>query len=348
METKGIIFNIQKFSIHDGPGVRTTVFLKGCPLRCKWCANPESQLSRVQIMYDSRKCVHCQTCVHTCPQKAITADRQEFREYVRDERTDSCPQNALTADGQELREHVPAEQTDSRPMTAIATDGQDRIRIDFHRCDGCLRCVEACPGRALSSEGEYKTVDEVVSICMQDRDFYEESHGGVTISGGEGMCQPDFVEELIARLKENHIHAAIETTGHVSEEVFHRLAPLFDLLLFDVKHYSPEKHKDGTGVTNELIIKNLTWAHKQGLHILPRTPVIPGFNDSLEDAGGIAALLKQIGLPRIQLLPFHQMGERKYEFLNRDYTFTGVRALHPEDLTEYQKCFTDADIDCFF
>ena len=282
MEMKGIVFNIQKFSIHDGPGVRTTVFLKGCPLRCKWCSNPESQLSRVQIMY-----------------------------------------------------HISA-----------AEDG--RIHIDFNRCTGCLACVQGCPGRALTNEGEYKTVDEVVDVCMQDVDFYEESGGGVTISGGEGMVQPDFVEALILRLKEKGIHTAIETTGCVSPEVFHRLAPLFDLLLFDVKQYDSEKHKIGTGVGNELIVENLRWAHEQGLNVLPRIPVIPGFNAELSDAEGIAKLLHDIGLDRVQLLPFHQMGERKYEFLNRDYEMTGVKALHPEDLTDYQNVFLNLGIECFF
>ena len=300
METKGIVFNIQKFSIHDGPGVRTTVFLKGCPLRCKWCSNPESQLSRVQIMYHSDNCEHCQKCVGTCPEKAISA----------------------------------------------AKDG--RIHIDFNKCTGCLSCVQGCPGRALTNEGEYKTVDEVIDVCMQDVFFYEESGGGVTISGGEGMVQPDFVEALILRLKEKGIHTAIETTGCVSPEVFHRLAPLFDLLLFDVKQYDSGKHKMGTGVGNELIVENLRWAHGQGLNVLPRIPVIPGFNAELSDAEGIAKLLHEIGLSRVQLLPFHQMGERKYEFLNREYEMTGVKALHPEDLTEYQKVFLDQGIDCFF
>ncbi len=125
-------------------------------------------------------------------------------------------------------------------------------------------------------------------MCMQDVDFYEESGGGVTISGGEGMVQPDFVETLILRLKEKGIHTAIETTGCVSPEVFHRLAPLFDLLLFDVKQYDSEKHKMGTGVGTELIHKNLRWAHEQGLTVLPRIPVIPGFNAELSDAEGIA------------------------------------------------------------
>ena len=300
MKIKGIVFNIQKFSIHDGPGVRTTVFLKGCPLRCRWCSNPESQLSKIQIMYRSDNCMHCLRCVETCPEKAI----------------------GETSDG--------------------------RIHVNFNKCTGCLACVRGCPGRALTNEGEYKTVDEVVDVCMQDIDFYEESGGGVTISGGEGMMQPDFAAALISRLRENGIHTAIETTGYVEEEVFHRLAPLFDLLLFDVKHYDSEKHKKGTGAGNELIIRNLRWACEQGINILPRIPVIPDFNTELTDAAGIAKLLGDIGLLRVQLLPFHQMGERKYEFLNRRYELSDIKALHSEDLTEYQKIFYDYGIECFF
>jgi pyruvate formate lyase activating enzyme len=222
------------------------------------------------------------------------------------------------------------------------------ILINFGKCTGCLECVHGCPGRALTHEGEQKTVDEVLEVCMQDADFYAESGGGVTVSGGEGMMQPDFVEALILRLKEKSVHTAIETTGHVSSQVFQRLAPQFDLLLFDVKHSDSAKHKWGTGAGNERILENLRWAHDQGLNILPRIPVIPGFNAEREDAEGISALLADIGLKRVQMLPFHQMGERKYEFLNRDYELTGVKALHPEDLQEYQKVFLDKGIDCFF
>ena len=250
MDQKGLIFNIQKFSIHDGPGIRTTVFLKGCPLRCRWCANPESQSSLIQTMNDN------------------------------------------------------------------------------------------------TEAGEYKTVSQVLEICLQDMDFYLESGGGVTISGGEGMMQPDFVEALVKKLKEAGIHTAIETTGYVKEEIFQRLAPLFDLLLFDVKHYDRKKHFLGTGVYNDRIISNLSWAAEQGLTILPRIPVIPDFNDSPEDAKGLAALLKKIVLKEVQLLPFHQMGERKYELLDRDYAYTGVKALHPEDLEDYQAAFKD--LRCFF
>lgn len=296
--TKGIVFNIQKFSIHDGPGIRTTVFLKGCPLRCKWCANPESQLERVQILYDENKCVGCQTCVHICPQKAIS--------YT------------------------------------------DKITVDTDRCVGCLQCVHNCPQKALSFEGEYKEVQTIVDTCMQDIDFYEESGGGITISGGEGMAQPEFLKALVSALKENHLHVAIETTGYIQEDTFKELAPMFDLLLFDVKQADTNKHFAGTGVHNALIKKNLTWAVSQGIEVLPRIPVIPGFNAELEDAQQIAQYLLEIGLKRIQLLPFHQMGERKYELLNREYELKNVKALYPEDLQEYQAKFIEAGVSAFF
>ena len=299
MKETGLVFNIQKFSIHDGPGVRTTVFLKGCPLRCKWCANPESQSKKVQMMYDREKCLGCQSCVKTCPENALS----------------------MTENG---------------------------IRVEHDKCTGCLECEKVCPGRALSHEGDLKTVKEVFDICMQDEIFYEDSGGGVTISGGEGMVQPDFVCSLVDMLKEKGIHTAIETTGSVASEVFQRVAPKFDLLLFDVKHHDSQKHKAGTAVGNELIVENLRWAKQQGIEILPRLPVIPGFNDSLEDAAGIAALLKDIGLEKIQLLPFHQMGERKYEFLGRNYELKEIPMLHREDLEQYREEFLKAGIDCFF
>lgn len=295
----GLVFNIQKFSIHDGPGVRTTVFLKGCPLRCKWCANPESQSGRVQIMYDREKCLSCQSCIKACPENALTMEN-------------------------------------------------GHIHVNHECCTGCLDCEKVCPGRALSHEGDYKSVKEVYEVCMQDEVFYEDSGGGVTISGGEGMMQPDFVIELVRMLKDSGVHTAIETTGCVGEEIFRKLAREFDLLLFDVKHYNSEKHRQGTGVGNDQIIKNLRWAHSEGIEILPRLPVIPGFNDSLDDARGIASLLKDIGLKKIQLLPFHQMGERKYEFLGKEYSLKEIPMLHREDLAEYREVFIKDGIDCFF
>ena len=296
---KGITFNIQKFSIHDGPGIRTTVFFKGCPLRCEWCSNPESQIKNVQILHDQSKCSYCLSCVAACPNGAITHE-------------------------------------------------DNKIIINEDKCVGCLTCVNSCPNRALSYEGDYQTIEEIVDICMQDIDFYEESGGGVTISGGEGMSQPDFLKKLIAELKKNSVHIAIETTGYVKKETFEELARELDLLLFDVKHYDREKHYNGTKVYNDLIVENLKWAIDNGIEVLPRIPVIPDFNDSLEDAEGLAKLLVEVGAKKVQLLPFHQFGEKKYELLNRNYKYKNKKALYPEELEEYQKIFLDKGLNCFF
>ena len=296
---KGITFNIQKFSIHDGPGIRTTVFFKGCPLRCEWCSNPESQIKNVQILHDQSKCSYCLSCVAACPNGAITHE-------------------------------------------------DNKIIINEDKCVGCLTCVNSCPNRALSYEGDYQTIEEIVDICMQDIDFYEESGGGVTISGGEGMSQPEFLKKLIAELKKNSVHVAIETTGYVKKETFEELAKELDLLLFDVKHYDREKHYNGTKVYNDLIVENLKWAIDNEIEVLPRIPVIPDFNDSLEDAEGLAKLLVEVGAKKVQLLPFHQFGEKKYELLNRNYKYKNKKALYPEDLEEYQKIFLDKGLNCFF
>ncbi len=300
MELNGIVFNIQKFSIHDGPGVRTTVFLKGCPLRCKWCANPESQLTKPQILYHSKDCAHCGTCVASCPEQAVSMD------------------------------------------------GGGRIHIDFAKCRGCLTCVHGCPRRVLTCEGEVKTVDEVVEVCMQDVDFYEESGGGVTLSGGEALMQPDFAEALLKELKARGIHTAMETTGFAPPEVFDAVTASADLLLFDMKHWNAEKHREGAGVDNTLILENMRRAIAGGKAVLPRLPVIPGFNDSLEDAAGFVRRLREVGAGRVQLLPFHQFGENKYALLGKTYADEAVPALHKEELTEFRQVFLDAGVDAFF
>lgn len=251
MKMQATIFNIQKFSLHDGPGIRTVVFFKGCPLRCKWCSNPESQSPKPQLM-----------------------------------------------------------------------DGEMK---------GCLM-----------------TVEEVVDVCMQDIDFYLESGGGVTLSGGEALVYPDFAVELLRNLYEKGVHTAIETTGYARADIFEKVVCHLDLLLFDVKHYDDARHFEGTGVHNKRILENLQYAIRQGMKVLPRIPIIPGFNSSLADAQGFSELLNRVGAKRAQLLPFHQFGEKKYEMLHRDYQLSKCRALHPEELEDYKNVLLKNRIDCFF
>lgn len=295
----GIVFNIQKFSLNDGPGIRTVVFLKGCPLKCRWCANPESQSSKIQVLWDSSKCISCRGCVSSCGEGAISYE-------------------------------------------------EGMIYIDEKRCTGCLSCVKNCPGRALKVEGEEKTVEEVLKVCLQDVDFYEESDGGVTLSGGEALMHPDFSVELLKALKEKGIHTAMETTGYAAPEVFRRVMEYVDYFLFDMKHWDEEKHMEGTGVSNQIILRNMKYAISQGKKVLPRIPVIPGFNESLKDAEGFVERLKEVGAGQAQLLPFHQFGEKKYDMLGKDYSYTDVAALHEDDLREYADIFRKRGISVFF
>lgn len=293
------IFNIQKFSLHDGPGIRTVVFFKGCPLACKWCSNPKSQNPSIEITWDKSKCVHCLKCVQICPQKAIT-------------------------------------------------HSNNKIIIDRRKCDGCLKCVDECSQNALNNEGEYKEISDIINEILKDLPFYEESNGGVTLSGGEVLSQYKQAIELIKECKKHNIHVAIETTGYASQNEFKALIEDVDLLLFDMKHYDSDKHYEGTGVYNEIIIENMTYAVNSGKMIIGRIPVIPGFNASLKDALEFSKLLKKIGVKEVNLLPFHQLGQRKYELLNRDYSLKLVKQLHPEDLKDYQKVFLDEGLNCYF
>ena len=296
---KGTIFNIQKFSIHDGPGIRTTVFFKGCPLRCTWCANPESQQNKIQILHEQKKCTMCKKCLKKCSVNAIE----------------------------------------------ISDSG---YKINHDKCIQCRQCVDACPSRSLSVEGKTPNIDEIVKRCLDDLDFYIESDGGVTLSGGEVLSQPQFARALISALKKENIHVAIETSGYASLETFQSIATKVDYIMFDVKHYDSLKHIEGTAVSNKRIIKNLKWALENHINLLVRIPVIPNFNETIEDANHFVTLFQEIGLTKVQLLPFHQFGENKYDALHLVYPYKNVKALHKEDLLDYQAVFINHNIECIF
>ena len=291
---EGCIFNIQKFSLHDGPGIRSVVFFKGCPLRCKWCSNPESQNFNIEVVWDKSKCTKCLQCVKNgnhqieCIDDAIVATYDENTNY-----------NIL------------------------------------------------CPNQALKVEGRKQNVESIVDEVMKDEMFYEESGGGVTLSGGEALSQSAFAIALCKALKQKGVHIAIETTGFASSEVFQAVIENVDLLLFDIKNYDTIKHEQACGVANAQIITNMKYAAQQGKKIIARIPVIPDYNDTLSDALAFARVLKSIGITQVNLLPFHQLGASKYELLGMEYTMQDTKQLHPEDLQEYKEVMIKEGLDCF-
>lgn len=255
MEKKGIIFNIQKFSINDGPGIRTTVFFKGCPLQCRWCSNPESQNRFMDI-----------------------------------------------------------------------TDSMDD----------------------LTYKGRENTIEEVMKVVRQDIDFYRESGGGITLSGGEPLWQAEFAIELAKTARSEGIHVASETTGMAPKETFEEFIGNLDMLLMDFKHADSNKHMEFTGVPNEIIIDNFKIAFKSGIDIAVRIPVIPGFNNDMESGKLMANKLVSLGAKTVHLLPFHQFGESKYEKLGVEYPYSGFKQMHPEQLESYYNVYKEAGLDVFF
>ena len=261
---RGVIFNIQHFCLHDGPGIRTSVFLKGCPLRCLWCANPESQRREPQILWNWEKCVGCSACEAVCPKGAISLKKG-----------------------------------------AVLTNGAV--------CTGCGACVEACLQNARELSGKWATVEEVLQEAEEDRLFYGEE-GGITLTGGEVLSQPEFAAALLKGAKERNISTAVETSGFGSWEALRALAVHCDLFLYDCKHVFPLEHKRCTGQSNEVILENLRQLSQAfpRKEIWLRAPVIPGYNDSRENMLALGDLARHVpGCTRVELLPYHNLGEGK-------------------------------------
>lgn len=255
---KAIIFDIQRNSFVDGPGIRTTVFFKGCNLKCAWCHNPESQSAKPQMMFYKDKCTGCGKCKSVCPHH-------------------------------------------------------------LEQCELCGKCTLYCPVDARKVCGKEHTVDEVLKEVLKDQAFYETSGGGVTFSGGECMLQIDFLAEILKKCKENGIHTAVDTAGHIPFESFEKILPYTDLFLYDIKIFDSQKHKQYVGVSNELILENLKKLLERKAKLWIRIPIIPDVNDSIEEIQKIKDFLKTIGTPeKIELLPYHAMGENKYRAIGKE------------------------------
>lgn len=276
-EKKGLIFNIQKFSVHDGPGIRTTVFMKGCPLRCAWCSNPESQSFLPELLVREINCKQCGACLAVCPQGAIRITKKAGR------------------------------------------------KIDRQKCNSCLLCVESCLFDSLKPCGKTMIVRDVLEEVLQDRLFYKNSGGGVTLSGGEPLAQSKFVRDLLAECKKEGLHTVLETAGHGSWKEIEKALRFVDLILFDIKHLDSVRHQRTTGVKNNIIMENL---HKAAAMnpVWLRVPLIAGFNDSAGHIKKIAELGRDVGAQKISLLPYHEGGKSKCEQLGTPYGFPDGKA----------------------
>lgn len=272
----GIVFNIQKYSVHDGPGIRTLVFLKGCPLKCQWCSNPESQLIKPELAYKKEACLNFTQCV-------------------------KCIEVCTTG--------------------AILKDDDNRAMIDRELCNECMLCVDVCPSKALTVYGTSMSVDKVLSEVETDGVFYSRSGGGLTLSGGEPMQQPEFTLALLEEAKRRRIKAAMETCGHCDLKHLIEACRYLNTLIYDVKIMDPERHKAGTGVSNELILENLKQVREAlpDLSILVRTPIVPGFNDNPDDIRSILDHINGIKSISFEMLPYHRLGKPKYDYLDMDF-----------------------------
>lgn len=268
-DTKGIIFDIQRFSVNDGPGIRTSVFLKGCALECSWCHNPESWNPKPELGFIEDKCLLCKSCSIVCEY-----DVHSFSE----------------------ENHI----------------------IERDNCTLCGQCVEACSNNALKIYGREYSVQEVFDIVVKDIVYYEESGGGVTVSGGEPLQQYKFVLELFQLLKSRKIHTCLDTSGFSNKQIIEHIIPWTDLFLFDYKLFNEKDYSEHTNINLNTIINNLGILKSYKKDIILRCPIIPAVNDKEEHINSIVSLVKDHpNIKQVDLIPYHKLGEAKFAYVGK-------------------------------
>jgi len=278
----GLVFNIMRFSTHDGPGIRTTVFLKGCSLHCFWCHNPEGRKSEPEAIHLEERCTQCGDCVRACPHGALHLNGRLFR--------------------------------------------------DLGLCQRCGECADVCPVSAQQLAGRWMSVHDTLVEILKDEVFFDESGGGVTVSGGEPLMQPEFVEALLRECKARRIRTALDTCGYAATGILQRVSENVDLFLYDLKVMDPEKHRQFTGVGNELILNNLKMLVERGSAVTVRVPIIPGVNADAANFSALVEFLAPLGLREIDLLPYHRIGSAKYSRLHLSYQMEGMEPPMPAQM----------------
>ncbi|MBL0713328.1 MAG: glycyl-radical enzyme activating protein [Desulfosarcina sp.] len=307
MKKDVLITKVQRFSLNDGPGFRTNVYIKGCSLKCRWCHNPETQSASRELYWKKMLCVQCGACLDACPSSAI---------------------------------NPPVHPAEARK------EGSSYYKIIHERCDGCMKCVEACPYGALETVGEPLSVAEVLAEVESDRIFYENSNGGMTISGGEPLTQCEFVAELMDEATKAGISICLDTSGNGPWKSLKPLASKADIVLYDLKHIDSAEHKKMTGVPNEIILQNLINLSESGSEIWLRVLLIPDYTDSFGYHRKVVEFLKGLPRPisRIDLLPYHNWCEDKYAWLGKLWPMDGYEALVNSDVEPLLNFYTEAGL----
>lgn len=295
---EAVVFDIKRFAVHDGPGIRSSVFLKGCPLNCLWCHNPEGISPEIQLWYFPNQCLRCGDCAAACPEKALTLTEKQG------------------------------------------------IVIDREKCNNCGICTEVCPTKALAFIGRKMTVEEVEIELLKDRVFYEESGGGVTLTGGEPLAQNKAALEILKRIKKRGIHTALETSLQVPLKVLKEFQPVTDFFMCDLKIIDPGGHEKFVGSDNSRILDNLKWLSETDADILIRVPIIPGFTDSRENLEGIARFLLTLKrtLP-VELMNFNPLARDKFRILGRPYEPKNAdRPYTAEEMESFREIFRELEL----